>query len=198
MANMSQHKAAVPEPPHPSPRPLAHISITANGSHQPETHHPAPAQPPSKLRRMSTTIHDPMEEQAAYNQLVDETSLKAKDSPIYGITEPSLALPVRESSYSLTSPSDITPDQASSENHASDAGDISSSQPPQKRQPRKLTKARGNSVNSQSNGEKTPTAERTSGDRPRGVLTKKGSRQSTASFVEDGQKTENTPPPKGG
>ncbi|CAM1503976.1 Fc.00g015670.m01.CDS01 [Cosmosporella sp. VM-42] len=195
-------KSIVAETPHTAARPLAHMSNAANGSHQPETHHPVPLQPTSQLRRMSTTIYNPMQDQAVFNQPLDATSLEAKDSPIYGKNSPPLPIPGQDSSYSLTSSSNITPSQVTSEQPTSDAGEASSSQPSQKRQSRKLTKTRGNSVNSQSNNQasndKPATTERTSSDRPRGVLTKKGSRQSTASLADDCQKSENTPYPKGG
>ncbi|KAH7156977.1 hypothetical protein EDB81DRAFT_881270 [Dactylonectria macrodidyma] len=177
----------------PAPRPT--LRAQSNGPSPPVTRPPLVAHPVAKPQQTHKTP-DPMQESAVFNQPLDQESMRANDSPIYGKEHPgSPLIPVRDtSSYSMSSTNDLTPSRASSENHSVEASSITdgSSSNPFKRLPRKLTKTRGNS---ESSTEKPSVGgDRSSCGTTRGLLTKKGPhRQSSASLAEDAQKMENTP-----
>lgn len=97
-------------------------------------------------RATSNTIIDPMQEDAVYNMPLDSTSLQAAESPVLSanhVGQATLPVQIPDLTRNSTNHSDS---QASSEALTPDAvptTDPTASQT--KRQPRKLTKARGNS-----------------------------------------------------
>ena len=146
-------------------------------------------------------ISDPVRDEAIFNQPIDSIALRAADSPIYAGTpeDQGAPIPIRENAaYSRTTPSIVTPSRSSSESRASESGltlDGAASQV-QKRPPRKLTKSRGAGESSH----ERPVAEKAGADRPsgeklRGVLTKKPPQgQSTRGITEDGVDGQDGPP----
>ncbi|KAF7551048.1 hypothetical protein G7046_g7830 [Stylonectria norvegica] len=207
-AYLGPEHSATPMAPRTAPRFPAIMAAEVNGSNgEPvPTSTPMPP-PPSKPQRPSVAMSDTLQDEAVFNQPVDSTSLLASDSPIYGTDHEKdlLDIPIRDStSYSLSTTTGIPPSRTSSETRSSDTGTAPSSEP-QKRLPRKLTKARGNSESNSNekpkaqrnsdvnNNNEKPSVDRALADKPKGVLTKKG-RQSAINLVEDGSKPENTPP----
>lgn len=137
-------------------------------------------------------------DQAVYNNPINAVSLLAQDSPSLGIEYLPLSLRDRPPPASAL----IEPNRTSTERRSLDAVDGTPSQS-QKRQPRKLTKTRGNS---DSASERPPSIgkpliidtvssiEKTASEKPKNVLTKKApQRQNSTVTVDDAQKAENTP-----
>ncbi|KAI9158546.1 Hybrid signal transduction histidine kinase K [Paramyrothecium foliicola] len=149
------------------------------------------------------TVKDPMEEAAVFNRPLDAIATQAKDSPLLAMQsvqetqQPPVPELGRKSTASLTS------SRTSSENRLSDLGSAdSSSLQLQKRPRRKLTKTRTSSEGPLQEPQlqphmplSHPASERTSMDRPKGVLTKKppAQRTGTATSPDDGHDMENTP-----
>ncbi|POR37975.1 Hybrid signal transduction histidine kinase K [Tolypocladium paradoxum] len=119
-----------------------------------------------------------MQEGAVFNVPPDSPGLVANDSPIYGAVEHDrepVSMPIREGLAHSSS------NQVSTENHVPDGvGPGDAAAQPQKRQPRRLTKSRGNS---ESRVEK-PGMDKQSSDRAKGVLTKKASQQNARNAVD--------------
>lgn len=138
---------------------------------------------------------DPMQERAAFIRPLSSPALQASDSPVLTRQQPTgpTILPMREAHQQSKSPEgSITPSYASSENRASafSSMDTLLSAPPQKRQPRKLTKHRS-SESTIERENKAPEHKRASSERPRGVLTKRTPQpKSATSSAEELLKTD--------
>ncbi|KAH8706560.1 hypothetical protein BGZ61DRAFT_350691 [Ilyonectria robusta] len=167
----------------------------SNGPSPPVTRPPLVSHSATKHRQSQNVPH-PMQESAVFNQPLDPDAMQAKDSPMFTKEHPgSPPIPIRDNpSYSMPSVNDLALSRTSSENRSIDVGSLAdgSSTNSHKRQPRKLTKTRGNS---DSNAERpSATGERAPSEKTRGLLTKKGpQRQSSTSLADDTQNTENTP-----
>lgn len=129
---------------------------------------------------------DPMQEEAVFNQPVDQTALQAQDSPVFNREQEPSPLAIRGSSPHSIHTSGLG--RVSSDDRSVDTASIadSSTSQSQKRLPRKLIK---NRRNSESNSER-PSLSNVYNDKSRGVL-KKPQRQSTTNLVEESQKAEN-------
>ncbi|KAJ3526989.1 hypothetical protein NM208_g10930 [Fusarium decemcellulare] len=99
------------EPSRPAPHPTPSSSQTSSGasSHRSDSAVALPAplvQPPARTRKPSNTVTDPMQEGAVFNQPVDQTSLLAQDSPVYGKEHGQEPVPMalRDSSPHSTTP----------------------------------------------------------------------------------------------
>jgi hypothetical protein len=191
---MTQH---LPPKPEPSP-PTQHESSSTPSPHTQSrvaTHRsnsslvlPSPVVKPSVgTKGLANMSLDPMQEEAVFNQPVDQTALQAQDSPVYNREEQEPSpLAIRGSSPHSMNASALG--RVSSDDRSIDTASIadSSTSQSQKRLPRKLVK---NRRNSESNSER-PSLSNVSNDKSRGVL-KKPQRQSTTNLVEEGQKAEN-------
>ncbi|KAL7766514.1 hypothetical protein ACKLNR_004430 [Fusarium oxysporum f. sp. zingiberi] len=148
---------------------------------------PSPVVKPSVgTKGLANVSLDPMQEEAVFNQPVDQTALQAQDSPVYNREQEPSPLAIRGSSPHSMNASGLG--RVSSDDRSIDTASIadSSTSQSQKRLPRKLVK---NRRNSESNSER-PSLSNISNDKSRGVL-KKPQRQSTTNLVEEGQKAEN-------
>jgi hypothetical protein len=129
-----------------------------------------------------------MQEEAVFNQPVDQIALQAQESPVYSKEqrEPS---PLTIQGSAPPSTNMAAPSRMSSDDRSIDTASIadSSTSQSQKRFPRKLIKQRRSS---ESNSER-PSLTGFSNDKSRSVL-KKPQRQSTTNLVEEGQKAENS------
>ncbi|KAK2590007.1 Chk1 protein kinase [Conoideocrella luteorostrata] len=134
-------------------------------------------------------IIDPMQEDAVYNMPLDSTSLAAVESPLlsasgngHSSSSNKRIIPVPKHIPGLTqiATGHVSNSQASSsEAHATDGGDTSASQ---KRQPRKLTKYRGNSDAAMDQEAKGPAEKQDRpSDKSKGLLTKKKNSNSISS-----------------
>lgn len=127
----------------------------------------------SDTRASSDTIIDPMQEDAVFNMPLDSTSLQASDSPVFSANhdgQKSLPMHLPALTPNSTNHSDS---QAFSEANTPEAVptvDPTTTQS-SKRQPRKLTKNRGNSDAHLDNDVKPAVAEKA--EKHKGVLTKK-------------------------
>ncbi|ENH68716.1 Hybrid signal transduction histidine kinase K [Fusarium oxysporum f. sp. cubense race 1] len=147
---------------------------------------PSPVVKPSAgTKGLANVSLDPMQEEAVFNQPVDQTALQAQDSPVYNREQEPSPLAIRGSSPHSMNASGLG--RVSSDDRSIDTASIadSSTSQSQKRLPRKLVK---NRRNSESNSER-PSLSNISNDKSRGVL-KKPQRQSTTNLVEEGQKAE--------
>ena len=128
------------------------------------------------------TVSDPMRDGAVFNQPLDATSLQAKDSPVLEVStgdgSMSTSIPGRDYLNQSSSSTSLALSRSSSESRISNMGSAaeSSSQPP-KRQPRKLTKNRGNSDTIVDKTVSDKAAPDKSTERHKGVLTKKAPQQ---------------------
>ncbi|OAA46392.1 ATPase-like, ATP-binding domain protein [Metarhizium rileyi] len=121
------------------------------------------------VRAASSTVIDPMQEGAVYNMPLDPTSLRAAESPMLSVNHHQDRKTLLVQLPELTSNSTIRPDSQSpseaSTPEAVQAADPVAGQP--KRQPRKLTKARGHGAALMENAEARAV------EKHKGLLTKK-------------------------
>ncbi|KAL2694372.1 hypothetical protein Neosp_000949 [[Neocosmospora] mangrovei] len=189
-AHPAPHPA--PQPATPSPQPSTNSNSNSHGPNRTIVLPPPVVQPTPRAARPSTTVSDPMQEEAVFNQPIDYTSLQAQDSPVYSkehthAPEP-VPLTIRDSSPHSTTTAGLS--RVSSDSRSVDfAPSVDGASQQHKRLPRKLTK---NRRNSESNSER-PSLASTPTDKPKGLLKKTPQRQSSTNLVEDGQKAENTP-----
>lgn len=187
---------------HPPPKPESSPPLQRDSSSTPSPHTqsgvatqrsnsslvlPSPMVKPSAgTKGLANVSLDPMQEEAVFNQPVDQTALQAQDSPVYNREQEPSPLAIRGSSPHSMNASGLG--RVSSDDRSIDTASIadSSTSQSQKRLPRKLVK---NRRNSESNSER-PSLSNISNDKSRGVL-KKPQRQSTTNLVEEGQKAEN-------
>jgi hypothetical protein len=183
-----------PQPAAPSPQPSTNSNSNSHGPNRTIVIPPPVVQPTPRAAKPSTTVSDPMQEEAVFNQPIDYTSLQAQDSPVYSkehahAPEP-VPLTIRDSSPHSTTAAALS--RVSSDSRSVDFAPTVDGAPQQqqhKRLPRKLTK---NRRNSESNSER-PSLASTPTEKTKGLLKKAPQRQSSTSLVEDGQKAENTP-----
>ncbi|KNB05394.1 hypothetical protein FOXG_07701 [Fusarium oxysporum f. sp. lycopersici 4287] len=187
---------------HPPPKPESSPPLQRDSSSTPSPHTqsgvatqrsnsslvlPSPMVKPSAgTKGLANVSLNPMQEEAVFNQPVDQTALQAQDSPVYNREQEPSPLAIRGSSPHSMNASGLG--RVSSDDRSIDTASIadSSTSQSQKRLPRKLVK---NRRNSESNSER-PSLSNISNDKSRGVL-KKPQRQSTTNLVEEGQKAEN-------
>lgn len=156
------------------------------------------------------TISDPMRDGAVFNQPLDDTSLLAKDFPMFENATTETTPGLKDRPVRSTSSTSLALSRTSSDSRVSVIGPAveASSSNPLKRQPRKLTKSRGNSdtnierrdaekakarINSDTAIEKLSSEKLA--ERPKGLLTKRSlhHRSSSATnLVEEGQKSDST------
>jgi hypothetical protein len=171
--------------------------------------------PKTVSNKPQDTSMDPMEEATTFNRPLESMALEASDSPLLSVKDGSVmsALPELSSNANRASTTSLTSSQSqtSSESRPSDVGSQDApSMQSQKRARRRLTKNKGGSdvsVQEQTQplsqpSPPPPLAERTSAERPRGVLTKKppqrvvataAASSTSSAAADDGRKIENVP-----
>jgi signal transduction histidine kinase/predicted ATPase/DNA-binding response OmpR family regulator/serine/threonine protein kinase len=188
---------------------------TANGAPRELLAGPEAALPKTVSNKPQDTSMDPMEEATTFNRPLESMALEASDSPLLSVKDGSVmsALPELSSNANRASTTSLTSSQSqtSSESRPSDVGSQDApSMQSQKRARRRLTKNKGGSdvsVQEQTQplsqpSPPPPLAERTSAERPRGVLTKKppqrvvataAASSTSSAAADDGRKIENVP-----
>lgn len=173
-----------------SPKPK--LSLSAKSPLSSETNSP-PVDPVARKLPPANTVLDPMQESAVFNSPVGFDGLQASESHMYCEEQPSF-LPLRERPNDNGAMSKSTC-QTQSENDPSDTSvekDANGPVQSPKRQPRKLTKSRGNS---DTGAEKLIAEQQVLAEKTRGILVKKSlQRLGSTKSAEQGEAAKITPP----
>ena len=140
--------------------------------------------PTNHESRFPTTqsVMDPMEEGAVFNQPLNSEGYHASDSPTFSVDEsqgppPSLSLRPKLSQGGSSSSTQTVVPADNSKPGLESANSQGSDLPSQKRQPRKLTKSRGNSDANGERGSSDDTVVNDVADKTKSLLTKKSHRR---------------------